>query len=197
MRATATLNLFLGLPATRVHAIDFELDQIFGVVRLAQRRLRCPGCEFSTRANYDQPAQAVSVATPRRVRPTTAHTGFAPPIGAPPRPVDSEGVPFARPSARQTQRPRLRPHQRICPASRRNHGLGLAGGAQQRSRDIANHPDSCLQLTVRFGMPGVLGNGKPVGPGGRLGGWVPLRSRQFGFCQISPGQVCARQVRPR
>ncbi len=83
MRATATLNLFLGLPATRVHAIDFELDQIFGVVRLAQRRLRCPGCEFSTRANYDQPAQAVSVATPRRVRPTTAHTGFAPPIGAP------------------------------------------------------------------------------------------------------------------
>ena len=43
----------MGLPATRVRAVNFQPDQITVTVRLTRQKLECPDCKYSTRASYD------------------------------------------------------------------------------------------------------------------------------------------------
>lgn len=53
MRATTLLNRLLDLPGVSVRGAALSTRQLTVEVRLRSARLRCPLCEFSTRAGYD------------------------------------------------------------------------------------------------------------------------------------------------
>ena len=103
MRVTTVFNRLMGLPATRVRAVNFQPDQITVTVRLTRQKLECPDCKYSTRASYDQrpkPSRwrhldmcgrlVVIECSLRRVR-------------CPNHGVRLEAVPFARPGTRVTR----------------------------------------------------------------------------------------------
>ena len=53
MRVTSVFKRLLDLPGITVTGVEFSADAVVVDVRLRSRRLRCPRCEFTTKAQYD------------------------------------------------------------------------------------------------------------------------------------------------
>lgn len=53
MRATTVFKLLMDLPGVTVSGVDFQAAKVVVTVKLRNKKLSCPQCEFTTRARYD------------------------------------------------------------------------------------------------------------------------------------------------
>jgi len=103
VRVTSVFKRLLDLSGITVTGVEFSADAVVVGVRLRSRRLRCPRCEFTTKARYDTRAvpstwRHLDLAA-RRLRIRADLRRLCCPVHG----VITQGVPFARPGSRFTR----------------------------------------------------------------------------------------------
>lgn len=103
VRVTTAFNRLMRLPGVTVADVDFQVAKVVVTVRLRSRKLRCPDCEFTTKARYDvRSAQSswrhLDLGSWRlEVRADLRR------LDCPMHGIRTEGVPFARAGSRFTR----------------------------------------------------------------------------------------------
>jgi transposase len=103
VRVTTAFKRLLDLSGVTVAEVDFQAAKVVVTVKLRGRRLRCPDCEFTTRARYDTRPVASSWrhldlgAWRLEVRAVLRR------LACPTHGVRTEGVPFTRAGSRFTR----------------------------------------------------------------------------------------------
>ncbi len=96
MRVTTAFNRLLGLPGVSVADVSFATDSVTVDVALRRRRLRCPECDFTTRARYDRrPVASIWRHTDMGRWKVTVRACLRR-LACPAHGVRTEAVPFAR-----------------------------------------------------------------------------------------------------
>ena len=103
MRVTAAFNRLLALPGITVRDVSFGTGVVTVTVALRRRRLRCPRCDYSTRARHDTRPVASSWRGLDQGRWQVIVLAELRRVCCPTHGVLTEGVPFARPGARFTR----------------------------------------------------------------------------------------------
>ena len=103
MRVTTVFKRLMDLPGITVTDVDFQPAKVVVTVKLRSRKLRCPQCEFTTKARYDT----------RPVSSSWRHLDFGRwrlevradlrRIECPTHGIRTEGVPFARANSHFTR----------------------------------------------------------------------------------------------
>lgn len=103
VRVTTAFNRLLALPGITVSDVSLGTGVVTVTVALRRRRLRCPRCDYSTRARHDTRPAASSWRGLDLCRWQVIVRAELRRLDCPTHGVLTEGVPFARAGARFTR----------------------------------------------------------------------------------------------
>ncbi len=103
MRATTVFKLLMDLPGVTVSDVDFQPAKVVVTVKLRNKKLSCPQCEFTTRARYDTRPLSSSWRHLDLGRWRLEVRADLRRIECPTHGARTEGVPFARASSHFTR----------------------------------------------------------------------------------------------